>query len=440
MTIGQLIESITGKACALYGGFGDCTAFNQKGVKIDEYGELLLNAGYHSKNNEIMYNGMTGEQIETEIFVGPTYYMRLKHRVKDKIIFRRQGPNEQLTRQCVGGCLRIGEIEKDSIVSYGATNFLTESMMERGDKYHFAVCNKSGMTAIYNPEKNLFLSPIMDGPVKFSGITEGNNIKIENVSQYGRDFSVISVPYSLKLLMQELGCINIQFRIVTEDNIEQLDNLASSFDSTDILKKIIIRESKIANIDNINEEREDDELKVIHDSILAIDDRIEPNIVPIVGEMIYGWKQLLSTKHEKNYWFNESTNKSSWCDPPEIVRRNELLNIVNENKNFVMGDSVYYLGGDMSDPSLNPSTVWKIDNISIENKIISLIEIENSSNYNFFSNFDIELLRHTPTTSVPTIPIPIPSPIPIITSIPNSTPIPIYLLFQFQMEKIMITW
>jgi RNA polymerase Rpb2, domain 6 len=53
MTIGQLVESITGKACALNGGFGDCTAFNQKGTKVEEYGEMLLNSGFHSQGNEL---------------------------------------------------------------------------------------------------------------------------------------------------------------------------------------------------------------------------------------------------------------------------------------------------------------------------------------------------------------------------------------------------
>jgi DNA-directed RNA polymerase beta subunit len=69
------------------------------------------------------------------------------------------------------------------------------------------------MTAIYNPSRNLFFSPIMDGPVKFTGLNSTENIKVENVSQHGRDFSVISVPYTLKLLIQELGCMNIQLRI-----------------------------------------------------------------------------------------------------------------------------------------------------------------------------------------------------------------------------------
>jgi replicative DNA helicase Mcm len=37
------------------------------------------------QGNEIMYNSRTGEQIHTEIFIGPTYYQRLKHMVSDKV-------------------------------------------------------------------------------------------------------------------------------------------------------------------------------------------------------------------------------------------------------------------------------------------------------------------------------------------------------------------
>ena len=165
MTIGQLVECITGKACVYYGGFGDCTAFNNNGSKIKVFGEMLTKAGYHSSGNDILYNGMTGEQIETEIFMGPTYYMRLKHMVKDKINYRSLGPRTALTRQSVSGRandggLRIGEMERDSVISHGTSEFLRESMMERGDKYYMAVCNNTGMVAIYNPSKNLFISPM----------------------------------------------------------------------------------------------------------------------------------------------------------------------------------------------------------------------------------------------------------------------------------------
>lgn len=233
MTIGQLIECVMGKACAMMGGFGDCTAFVNKGSKVGVFGEALVNVGFHSSGNDILYNGMSGEQLESEIFMGPTYYMRLKHMVKDKINYRALGPRTALTKQPVSGRandggLRIGEMERDSVASHGIVNFLTESMMERGDKYKFAVCNTTGMLAIYNPAKNLFLSPMADGPIKFVGSLDGKDMNIENVSKYGRSFSVVSVPYSFKLLIQELQAINVQMRIITEDNIDQIESMSFS--------------------------------------------------------------------------------------------------------------------------------------------------------------------------------------------------------------------
>jgi DNA-directed RNA polymerase II subunit RPB2 len=233
MTIGQLVECITGKASAMYGAFADCTALNNAGSKIGIYGELLNKVGYHSSGNEILYNGMTGEQIESHIFIGPNYYMRLKHMVKDKVNFRARGPRTALTRQPVSGRandggLRIGEMERDVLISHGISNFLTESMTVRGDQCYLAVCNLSGMTAIYNPDKNLFMSPMADGPIQFSTSIDGKTTTIDHITRFGRDFSVVSIPYTMKLLIQELQTINVQLRIITEDNISQIESMAYS--------------------------------------------------------------------------------------------------------------------------------------------------------------------------------------------------------------------
>jgi DNA-directed RNA polymerase II subunit RPB2 len=242
MTIGHLVECITGKACANIGCFGDATAFNNDGTKIGQFGRTLVNNGFHSSGNDILYNGMTGEQIESEIFFGINYYMRLKHMVKDKINYRAKGPRTALTRQTVSGRandggLRIGEMERDGIISHGATNFLTESMMERGDKYYMSICNKTGMVAIYNPSKNLFLSPMADGPIKFVGSIAENNIKVENITKHGRSFSIVCIPYTLKLLIQELQCANVALRIITDDNIEQIENMSFSKNIDLLLRK-----------------------------------------------------------------------------------------------------------------------------------------------------------------------------------------------------------
>jgi DNA-directed RNA polymerase II subunit RPB2 len=235
MTIGQLVECISAKAVALEGGFADCTAFtNNSKENIGKFGELLTTLGYHSSGNQVMYNGMTGEQIDSQVFVGPTYYMRLKHMVKDKVNFRTTGPRTALTRQTVGGRandggLRIGEMERDAVIAHGAANFLTESMMERGDKYYMAVCNKTGMISVYNSSRNLFMSPMADGPIKFTGsLNDSEKMRVIHITKFGRSFSIVCIPYSLKLLIHELQCMNITMRILTEENINQIENLTFS--------------------------------------------------------------------------------------------------------------------------------------------------------------------------------------------------------------------
>ena len=234
MTIGHLVETITSKTGVFYGGFGDCTAFENKGPKHEEYGRMLTQSGFHSSGCEILYNGMTGEQLETEIYFGPTYYLRLKHMPKDKINYRARGPRTVLTRQTVqgranDGGLRIGEMDRDCLIAHGMSQFINESMMIRGDEYYMAVCNKTGCVAIYNESKNIFLSPMADGPLKFVG-NINNELNVVNVSKYGRDFSIVRVPYAFKLLMQELQAMNIQMRIVTEANVDQLMSLTKGDD------------------------------------------------------------------------------------------------------------------------------------------------------------------------------------------------------------------
>ena len=231
MTIGQMIESIVGKACTFEGTAGDCTAFYNRENKLGMFGEILTKHNFHSNGDEILYDGMTGKQLEATIFIGPTYYMRLKHMVKDKINYRATGPLTKLTRQPVSGRandggLRIGEMERDAVISHGMSHFLKESMMERADAYKLAICNKTGMVAIYNPTKDLLISPSADGPIQYNGSVEKEgNIEVKQMTKHGRSFSLVHVPYSLKLMMQELQCINVQMHIITDDNINQLENM-----------------------------------------------------------------------------------------------------------------------------------------------------------------------------------------------------------------------
>jgi DNA-directed RNA polymerase beta subunit len=256
MTIGQIVESLFGKVCVNYGAFGDCTAFQVKGSNYSTYAPMLVESGFHSSGNQILYNGMNGFQLAADIYIGPTYYMRLKHMVKDKINYRARGPNTVLTRQPVqgranDGGLRIGEMERDGVLAHGMSYFLNESFMVRGEKqdYYIAVCNKTGSIAIYNQARNLFLSPYADGPIKFN-TNPDNSQSIINLSRFGRSFSILRVPYAFKLLIQELLTMNVQMRIITEENVDQL--LSMSYSNN--INKLLHNDKDIAeNIKEINE-------------------------------------------------------------------------------------------------------------------------------------------------------------------------------------------
>ena len=153
MTIGRLVECIFAKMCCLDGVLGDATVF----IPIDNskiYKRLESN-GFNKHGNEILYNGFTGRQIETEIFIGPTYYFRLKHMVAEKLNARGIGKLAGLTRQPTegrrrGGGLRIGEMERDTVLSHGISLFLKESMMERSDKYTWCACKRCGTLVAFN--------------------------------------------------------------------------------------------------------------------------------------------------------------------------------------------------------------------------------------------------------------------------------------------------
>jgi DNA-directed RNA polymerase II subunit RPB2 len=198
MTIGHLVECIFAKMCCLDGLLGDATVF----IPIDNevIHKKLEDNGYEKYGNEILYNGFTGRQIDTEIFIGPTYYFRLKHMVAEKINSRGIGAMTQLTRQPTegrrkGGGLRIGEMERDTVLSHGISMFLKESMMERSDKYMWCACKRCGTLVALN-------------------ITNDINV-CKNCNN--DDIVAIQTPYAFKLLIQEFEAMGIQLRLNTDE-------------------------------------------------------------------------------------------------------------------------------------------------------------------------------------------------------------------------------
>ena len=208
MTIAQLAETLLGKVLLELGMFGDGTSFGE----LDVYTIIneLKRCGYESHGNEILYDGCTGEQLETDIFIGPVYYQRLKHMVNDKEHSRAMGPMVNLTRQPAegrsrDGGFRIGEMERDVMIAHGMTKFCRERMYTVSDKYAVHVCKKCGMIATYNNGDF--------GPMRAKPDMVVHHCKTCNNST---DFAYVEIPYAYKLMSQELQAINIVPRIITE--------------------------------------------------------------------------------------------------------------------------------------------------------------------------------------------------------------------------------
>jgi DNA-directed RNA polymerase II subunit RPB2 len=178
--------------------FGDASAFGN--LSIDDIREKLLEKSIEKNGNEIMYDGCTGIQIESPIFIGVVYYHRLKHMVIDKQHSRSTGQMVTLTRQPTEGRsklggLRIGEMERDAIISHGASSFVKDRLFDVSDKYQVYICNKCGNIACYNKQYEKYGCNLCDN---------------------SSNFSLVNLPYACKLLFHELMTMNILPRVITD--------------------------------------------------------------------------------------------------------------------------------------------------------------------------------------------------------------------------------
>jgi DNA-directed RNA polymerase II subunit RPB2 len=222
MTLGQILEVILGKACVENGKISKLASFSN--INEPLIGDVLEELGYERCANEVLYNGMTGKQMKVSIFMGPTYYQRLIHQVSDKMNARTSGPKASLSHQpvggrAIGGGLRIGEMERDSLLAHGISYFIKESFMERADKYSFYISNKSGLLAIVNKDKHIFEDFSKD-ETKIKMNKEGNIEKFSNKCS-SADFICIEAPYSFKLFLQEIESMGVALRMITSDIYEK---------------------------------------------------------------------------------------------------------------------------------------------------------------------------------------------------------------------------
>ena len=200
MTVGHLIECISGKIGSTLGKDMDATPFTD--ISVDKLSEILQKeCGFSNTGKEIMYCGKTGRMMKAKIFMGPTFYYKLKHMVKDKIHSRSSGPYQLLTRQPAEGRSRdgghrFGEMERDVMLAHGTVQFLKERLFDSSDKYQYHLCKTSGLIAVANSQKNIYKS-----------LYDKKNTT---------EFAKVQIPYASKLFMQELMSMSIAPRLFTD--------------------------------------------------------------------------------------------------------------------------------------------------------------------------------------------------------------------------------
>ena len=201
MTVGMMMESITGKAAAIRGKKVDASAF--VGEKMEDVKDVMEDAGFKYSGKEIMYDGRTGKRFPVEVFLGVVYYQKLHHMVADKIHARARGQVQMLTKQPTegrarGGGLRFGEMERDCLIAYGASMILKDRLLDESDKSDIFVCERCGVVAYHDIKQRRYWCRIC-----------GDKGKVSSVS----------VAYAFKLLLQEMSSLNIAPRLLIKEKV-----------------------------------------------------------------------------------------------------------------------------------------------------------------------------------------------------------------------------
>ncbi|OLY82623.1 putative DNA-directed RNA polymerase I subunit RPA2 [Smittium mucronatum] len=257
MTIGMFVESLAGKTGALYGVAQDATPFqfNEDHTAADFFGEQLLASGYNYHGNEPMYSGITGEEMSADIYVGVVYYQRLRHMVNDKYQVRTTGPIDSLTHQPIkgrkkGGGIRLGEMERDSLLAHGTSYILQDRLMNSSDYSRAYVCKCCGslIAPIATPttnhvdleikkdemideesllyrstkpwknsseDKTWEMKRATDAAMSMSNARYGSRTRLDLNCRVCKssEITVVAIPYVLRYLTTELACMNIKVNL-----------------------------------------------------------------------------------------------------------------------------------------------------------------------------------------------------------------------------------
>ena len=222
MTIGMLIESLTGKAGALEGSFVDSSPFqksqndsedNDSLAICRDFCESLENAGFTRNGGETMICGVSGEIFQVDTYIGVVYYQRLRHMVSDKFQVRSTGPVNPMTRQPIkgrkfGGGIRFGEMERDSLLAHGAAYLLHDRLHACSDYHVSDVCAKCGL--LISTQNVPHTASTAHGVHATRTDTTNRGRVICRLCGTSKYVERVAVPFVFKYLVSELGAMNIR--------------------------------------------------------------------------------------------------------------------------------------------------------------------------------------------------------------------------------------
>ncbi|XP_006499088.1 DNA-directed RNA polymerase I subunit RPA2 isoform X1 [Mus musculus] len=209
MTIGMLIESMAGKSAALHGLCHDATPFifSEENSALEYFGEMLKAAGYNFYGTERLYSGISGMELEADIFIGVVYYQRLRHMVSDKFQVRTTGARDKVTNQPLGGRnvqggIRFGEMERDALLAHGTSFLLHDRLFNCSDRSVAHMCVECGS----------LLSPLLEKPPPSWSAMRNRKY---NCTVCGRSDTIdtVSVPYVFRYFVAELAAMNIKVKL-----------------------------------------------------------------------------------------------------------------------------------------------------------------------------------------------------------------------------------
>lgn len=247
MTLGQLLESLSGVIGTQLGRMADSTPLcgDATTSPVDSLMHLMRTLGLNAHGNQTMYNGNTGAQLTGQVFVGPTYYQRLKQMPEDKYYHRRTGRADMVTRQPIagraqGGALKFGEMERDSLLAHGISQFTKEAFNEKSDGFQYHVSRNTG--TVHPPKVSGKVDYDHFTPVRRSmdflsgddagGFKEYLSNETDDVTDYkahsdvvqnetlrtNEPVSKVNVPFATRLLSQECEAMGVGMRMMAESS------------------------------------------------------------------------------------------------------------------------------------------------------------------------------------------------------------------------------